>query len=73
MKPVLFAEEIRSENLQTVTPAADAPASELFSCPDCVMGATCSDCSMYTSSGYCRKYGGYEDPDHWACPWYYNS
>ena len=72
MKTVLFAEEIRSENPQTSLPETPAMPTA-FCCPNCMMGATCSDCSMYSSSGYCRKYGGYEDPDHWACPWYYNN
>ena len=72
MKPVLFAEEIPTEISQTNTPDT-AATPDSFQCPSCMMGATCGDCSMYTSSGYCRKYGGYQDPDHWACPWYYNS
>ena len=72
MKTVLIAEEVRSENPQTGNPTT-ASKPESFCCPNCMMGATCSDCSMYTSSGYCRKYGGYSDPDHWACSWYYNS
>jgi hypothetical protein len=69
MKHVLFEENVPAETTEVKAPEA----AETFRCPNCVMGATCNDCSMYSSSGYCRKYGGYSDPDHWACSWYYTS
>ncbi len=42
-----------------------------FHCPECVMRDTCSDCSRYSADGRCGKWGGYCDPDKWACSWYY--
>lgn len=44
----------------------------VFRCPDCLMADTCSDCSQHGSDGRCNKFGGYTDPDKWACSWYYS-
>lgn len=44
-----------------------------FRCPHIMMADTCSDCSQFSSDGYCRKWGGYVDADKWACSWYYDN
>ena len=48
-------------------------AAATFSCPACcVMGDTCEQCSKHGSDDWCYQFGGYTDPDKWACSWYYS-
>lgn len=64
------------ENKNNLIPQNDLTRKEnespAFICPACMMADTCSDCSRYGSDGRCNKWGGYEDPNKWACPWYYS-
>lgn len=67
---------MKNERYSMNRPAAEKQfektVSAKFTCPNCMMAATCSDCSRYSSDGYCNQWGGYNDPDKWACPWYYS-
>ena len=50
----------------------ETPIPGSFRCPGCMLADTCSDCNMYRSStGECLQFGGFCDPDRWACSWYY--
>lgn len=60
------------ENTTCTSAQAEEATSAGFRCPNCMMGATCSDCRRHDPvDGYCREFGGYTDDDKWACPWYY--
>lgn len=60
------------ENTTPVSAQAEKAAPAAFRCPNCMMAATCSDCSQFGSDGRCNEHGGFTDPNKWACPWYYS-